>query len=145
MPSQEVNEQTQAEWRSLGFFYDRDDTSHTWRIVGSAAGIERLTQLIRQYAHDPRNERLSEHEHYGPYQYLEIGTAARAEINAHWIAGSLAELANLASLIEQWLGRARVGDTISLRASYAPDSSHELMLELRDEAFDPAREDPHCW
>lgn len=142
---QRLNEATRAEWRNLGFFYDREDTSRTWRIVGSVTGIRKFAREVREYALNPRNETLSEHQHFGPYMYLEIGTALRPEITDHWIAGPLQSLADLATLIDQAAERAQIGDSISLRQAFAPESTYDLVIEVRHEAFDPAREDPHCW
>lgn len=142
---QRLNEATRAEWRNLGFFYDREDTSRTWRIVGSVTGIRKFARKVREYALNPRNETLSEHQHFGPYMYLEIGTALRPEITDHWIAGPLQSLADLATLIDQAAERAQIGDSISLRQAFAPESTYDLVIEVRHEAFDPAREDPHCW
>ncbi len=142
---QRVKEATRAEWRNLGFFYDREDTSRTWRIVGSVAGIGKFARTVREYALNPRNETLSEHQHFGPYIYLEIGTAHRPEITDHWIAGPLQSLADLATLIDQAAERAEVGDSTSLRQAFAPESTYDLVIEVQNEAFDPAREDPKCW
>ena len=55
----------------LGFFYDRDDASKEWILVGSRAGLQRFADLLHAYVADPRHETLSEHEHYGPYMYLD--------------------------------------------------------------------------
>jgi hypothetical protein len=69
-----VKDDTRREWRELGFFYDRDDVSKEWRLVGSREGLRHFAGLLRAYVADPRNEMKSEHEHYGPYMYLEVMT-----------------------------------------------------------------------
>ena len=145
MPSQKLNEATRAEWRALGFFYDRDDDSKSWRIVGSVDGLRRLAELIRDYASNSKNDSPSEHAHFGPYMYLEIGTCSQPEINDHWIAGPLQDLSSLASAIESALAHAKVGQCVSLRQDFAANSSYDLVLEMRDNLFDPAKEDPQCW
>src|ERR1035437_4077384 len=95
MPSEEVNQSTRREWKALGFFYDKDDVAKKWRIQGSADGLRIFSDLLRKYAEDSRNLVLSEHEHFGPYMYLEIGTWDKAVITDHWIAGPLNELLRL--------------------------------------------------
>ena len=97
---QRLIEQTRSEWRELGFFYDREDISKTWRLVGSRTGLRRFADLLRAYVADPRNEMKSEHEHYGPYLYLEVMTWSEAGIDDHSIHGTLNDLRRLAQLAE---------------------------------------------
>lgn len=143
MPSNREEETTRAEWRNLGFFYDRDDASKIWRIVGSAAGLRKFADEIREYAQNPKNEATSAHRHFGPYMYLEIGTSHRPEITEHWIAGPLQSLAELATLVEEAATGAKVGDSVSLRHAFAPESDYDLAIELRRQGFDPSGEDPN--
>lgn len=145
MPTEEVNESTRGEWRELGFFYERDDEARAWRIVGTASGLKRFAQLLRMYARNPGRASLSEHEHYGPYMYLEIGTWSVPQITDHWIAGSQADLDLLATAVEEELTHMVEGRAASLGARFAPASAYDLVIELRGEPFDPAREDENCW
>jgi hypothetical protein len=66
MPTQDTNEATRSEWRELSFFYDRDDVAKEWRIVGSVKGLQKFSAAMRDYASNPANDSLSEHEHFGP-------------------------------------------------------------------------------
>ena len=100
VPSAKINEATLREWRELGFFYDRDDSAKEWRITGSKGNLNRFVKILRDYASDARNHVISEHEHYGPYMYLEIGTWATPEITDHWIAGPWNNLLELAAVVE---------------------------------------------
>lgn len=145
MPSVEANEATRGEWRDLGFFYDRDDASKSWRIAGTVQGLRKFARLVRNYALNPKNESLSEHEHFGPYMSLEIATWSRPEITSHWIAGPRKDLSTLAALIESVADRSPVGERVSLRHFFASESPYDLIVEVQDDAFDPAREDPQCW
>lgn len=145
MPSEAVNEATRREWRELGFFYDRDDLSKSWRIVGAAEGLLRFSRLVAAYSADSKHDTLSEHAHFGPYMYLELGTWGTPEITDHWIAGPLSSLAALAHHIESSIPSMRVGCATSVRSVFAPDAAYDLVLELRDDSFDPAREDAKCW
>ena len=97
MPSPVVNEMTRQEWRKLGFFYDFDDTPGEWRLRGSRAGLANFVRIVRYYAACSLSGQVSEHIHLGPYSYLKIGTAERAEITSKWIAGPLGSLSELAS------------------------------------------------
>ena len=145
MPSDATNQATRREWRELGFFYERDDAAKHWRLIGSAQGLLRFAQLVRDYAANPGHDMLSEHAHYGPYMYLEIGTWSGPEITDHWIAGRPSDLLRLSTVIQERLARATVGDRFRLRSAYVPSSTYELVIEVRDDAFDPARADANCW
>ena len=145
MPSEATNEATRREWRELGFFYDRNDEAKEWHIVGSKQGLATFARLIQRYASNPRNEALSEHDHFGPYMYLKIATWSTPEITDEWIAGPLKDLSQLSSVIEDKLRELKCGDRVMLRQSYAPTSPYDLVLEMRDDDFDPARADRSCW
>jgi len=76
--------------------------------------------------------------------YLEIGTWSEPEITSHWIAGSLLDLLRLSLLIEERVSKATVGNNFKLREAYSPVSPYELVLEVHDDEFDPARADENC-
>lgn len=143
MLSERAKEVTRREWRELGFFYDRDDQEKKWKVIGARAGLRKFASLVRQYASDLRNEAISEHEHYGPYMYLEVGTWDVPQITDHWIAGPLDKLLALASTIEETIANQAVGERISLRPLFAPNSPYDLELEMRPKDFDPVSEDPN--
>ena len=81
---------------------------------------------------DPRNGTKSEHQHYGPYMYLEVMTWPEAGFDAHAIRGPLADLTRLAKLIEAKLATAHPGHD-----EFAIDSPYALILDLREDGFDP--------
>jgi hypothetical protein len=143
--SEATNQATRCEWRELGFFYDRDDHAKAWRVIGTAAGLKAFAALIHAYASDPKHDALSEHQHFGPYMYLEIGTWSEPEITDHWIAGPRTALDALALEIERTIADLPVGDAVSLRQVFASSSAFDLVLERRAEPFDPAEEDKACW
>jgi hypothetical protein len=140
-PSEVTNQATRVEWRELGFFYELRDDPPCWRLVGSASGLARLVTLLDEYVREPRNETISEHEHYGPYMYLEVQTAESPEIDNESIRGSLADLARLRDLIARDLPALRPGQTLIIGPEYSPSVSHPLHLELREAEFDPASAD----
>ncbi len=134
-------EQIRSEWRELGFFYDRNESSKTWRLVGSRTGLMRFADLLRAYAADTRNETKSEHEHYGPYMYLEVLTWQEAGMDGHSIHGTPNDLRRLAQLVEKHLAGLTTGKTASIREEFASAAEYTLVMELRDDMFDPASAD----
>jgi hypothetical protein len=142
MPSDATNKATKQEWRELGFFYDRDNQNKAWKLTGSRAGLLRFRDALLLYVADPRNALKSEHEHYGPYLYLEIMTWPEAGFDAHAIHGSLADLARLAKIVQAKLATARHGSSVLIQEEFAPDSPYALVLDVREDGFDPAAADP---
>jgi hypothetical protein len=145
MPSEATNRATRQEWRELGFFYDCNDDNKEWVIRGSRGGLLRFAHLLLDYSKKHSSKKLSEHDHFGPYSYLKIGTWNAPEINDDWIAGTLDDLNRLSGLIEGRVLRAEVSDMLRFRQDYAPASSHELTLDVREDEFDPATADAACW
>ena len=145
MLSDATNQATRREWRELGFFYDRDDRNKVWTLTGSCAGLLRFRDALCSYVADPRNERTSEHEHYGPYGYLEIMTWPTPGFDDHEIRGSLADLARLAAVVEKQLAAARPGSKIRIQEEFATDSPYVLILDVRENGFDPASADRGLW
>jgi hypothetical protein len=142
MPSEATNRATRREWRELGFFYDRDDRNKVWTLTGSRAGLLRFRDALLSYVADPRNALKSEHAHYGPYSYLEVMTWPEAGFDHHAIRGPVADLARLSALIEAKLAIARPGSMVRIQEEFAPDSPYALVLDLREDGFDPAAADP---
>ena len=140
MPSDTATEATRRAWRELGFFCGRDSAAKEWRIVGSVKGLRKFASEIRKYASNPANDRLSEYIQFGPAMNLEVGTSHQTEITEQWIGGPLVDLLRLATLIERSAQDNMVGKRIALRASFSPMSPYELILDVRDDAFDPGSE-----
>ncbi|WP_421567531.1 hypothetical protein [Stenotrophomonas sp. PD6] len=127
-----------SEWRKLGFHYERDDDSKQWTVTGSKEGVRSLAAAIRTYATDCGNDWLSCHRNLGPHAYLEIGTWSSAIIDDHWIAGRLTDLLGLAAYIEEWIGTSKVGDGLSVRSFFSPESPYDLWLRVGRDDFDPS-------
>lgn len=144
MPSEAANEVTRRAWRELGFFCGRDAAAKEWRIVGSVKGVRKFAAEIRSYASNPVNDRLSEYTQFGPAMNLEVGTSHQTEITEQWIGGPLVDLLRLATLIERSAQANVVGKRIALRANFSPMAPYDLILDIRDEVFDPASADPTC-
>jgi len=141
MPSEAANEATRRAWIELGFFCGRDKTAKEWRIVGSVKGLRKFASEIRKYASNPAHDRLSEYTHFGPAMNLELGTSHQTEITEQWIGGPLVDLLRLATFIERSAQANVVGKCIALRANFSPMAPYELILDVRDDAFDPASAD----
>jgi len=142
MSSEATNSATKQEWRELGFFYDRDDENKVWRLTGSRAGLLRFRDALLSYVTDPRNASDSEHEHYGPYSYLEVMTSPNAGFSDHAIHGSVSDLRRLSALVEAKLATAHPGSTLRILEEFASDSPYALVLDVREDGFDPAAADP---
>jgi hypothetical protein len=141
MTSQTTNDVTRREWRNLGFFYDRDDQAKTWKLVGSRSGSLKFGDALLAYATNEGNAKESEHEHYGPYGYLEIMTWREAGFDDQAIRGSLPELERLGKMVGDKLAAAQPGDAILIQSEYSPNSPYALILEVREDGFDPADAD----
>jgi hypothetical protein len=143
MPSDATNEATRREWRQLGFFYDRDDQAKVWKITGSRAGLLRFRDALLDYVANPLKASNSEHQHYGPYGFLELMTWPEPGFDQHAIRGSLADLALLARLVEVRLNSSHPGSEALIKEEFAANSPYALVLDLREDGFDPASPDPN--
>lgn len=141
MPSEAAKEARRQAWRELEFFCGRNDTAKEWCIVGSVKGSRKFAAEMRKYASNPANDRLSEYTQFGPAMNLEVGTSHQTEITEQWIGGPLMELLRLATLIERSAQDNMIGKRIALRSNFSPMAPYELVLDVRDEAFDPASAD----
>ena len=137
----QIQEETRSEWRELGFFYERDDGAREWRLIGSRDGLVRFATLLRAYAADPGHTMKSEHQHYGPYMYLEIMTWPQAGMDDHSIHGPLDALERLASLVEMKVAGVEPGERARLRDEFAPGATYSLVFDVRHDGFDPASAD----
>jgi len=136
--SSAADDATDAAWRELGFFYELDDDLLQWRLIGSRSGLLCFRGLLLDYAALPAHAAKSEHAHYGPHSHLEIMTWPDPGIDAHAIFGSLDDLRHLAAIVERKLSGAQPGDRVRIGRDYAPASDYVLVLELRQDGFDPA-------
>lgn len=142
MSSEAANKTTEQSWRELGFYYDRDDDLKAWRLTGSQKGLLHFSNALRTYVADPRNAMISEHEHYGPYMYLEVMTWPEAGFDQHAIRGQLDDLRRLADLIDIKLETALPGSSIVIREEFVTSSPYSLILDVQKDGFDPAQADP---
>ena len=137
-----IDEMTRTEWRELGFYYNFDDQTGEWQIVGSTQGLRRFRDILAAYADNPRNDFKSEHDHYGPYLYLKIMTWDEPGIGENAIFGTLEDLRRLAGIVDQSLRYAKPGDRIDISHQYVAKPDCSLVLDVRPDDFDPASADP---
>jgi hypothetical protein len=137
-----MDQVTRDEWRQLGFFYDYDEHTMSWRFAGSRAGLMRFVKILESYAANPGHEGLSEHEHYGPYWYLKLTTSQEPEITDTAICGTLIDFQRLAESIRRTLDSSVAGSTFAIGDEYRAGSKSVLQFEVREEGFDPASVDP---
>jgi len=107
-------------------------------LTGSREGLGRFPDLIHAYLATERSSAISEHEHLGPHMYLEISTSDRPGIDGHAISGNPSDLARLASIVRAKLTAARAGAEIEVSGEYAPAATYHLVLNVREDTFDPA-------
>ncbi len=143
MPSKNIDSLVRDEWRDLGFFYELDESSRTWIFVGSKGGLLKMCDILRAYVDQPSNRQISEHEHYGPYGYLEIMTWHSAGIDDHSIHGEICDLLRPSDLIGQKLESASAGSAFEIGKEYSEGTQFKLRFEVKAEGFDPASVDPY--
>ncbi len=110
--------------------------------MGSRSGLLKFRDLLLRYVANPRNAVNSEHDHYGPYMYLKIMTGTQPGIGGDAIYGTPQDLRRLAGIIEAKVRDTPAGVVLRIQEEFASDCEYSLMLEVRDEAFDPASVDP---
>ena len=142
MPDAAADKMIREGWRDLGFFYDCDDQSRTWKLIGSREGLLQFRDALLLYVADPQSAAISEHEHFGPYTYLTVTTWQDAGIDSHAIRGPLDDLARLAGLVDAKLAEASPGASVRIQEEFTADSTYGLLLEVREDGFDPATADP---
>jgi hypothetical protein len=141
MSINKINEMIINEWRKLGFYYECDDNAKEWQLWGSRTGLLCFRDLLVKYASNQQNDMKSEHDHYGPYGYLEIMTWPTAGMDGHSIFGPLSELHRLAKIVEDKLENTTSGDIIRIKHEYSIDSEYTLVIFVRGAGFDPASAD----
>jgi hypothetical protein len=146
MVTEKLKQETQAEWRSLGFYYDYEEAARAWLIRGSHEGLRRFTASLRSYAQERSHALLSQHEHYGPYSYLKFVTWVSPKIAADGLYGRLADFRQLADLVDGKLLRSALASRIQIDAAdYGTENEAVLILEVAPVDFDPAKADQAIW
>jgi len=69
-------------------------------------------------------------------------TWPEAGFDEYSIRGALTDLRRLAKLVEAKLATASPGSSVMIREEFADDSPYALVLDVREDGFDPATGDP---
>jgi len=139
--NKDMDEDTRNEWRELGFYYERDTNNHLWLLTGARKGLLKFCDLLMKYASSARNGMISEHQHYGPYCYLEIMTWSEPQINEHAISGTLTQLRKLSGICREKLDAAIPGDMFIIDSEYSKNNKYKLQLIIKEDDYDPAKAD----
>jgi hypothetical protein len=133
------DQQTRTEWRELGFYYDFDERpfARQWRFFGSRAGLLNWALLLEKYAQHSAHAGLSEHKHYGPYWYLKVMTWNQAQITEQFWAGTLGDIARLATQLRIAFQSHQPGQTFLL-TGYGESNTVGVRFFVMADDFDPA-------
>jgi hypothetical protein len=128
-----------SEWRELGFYYDinEDDNVNEWRFFGSKIGLQKFVTLLTKYVNDPRNNSLSEHDHYGPYGYLKIMTWDKPEITNDYFAGTIEDLTRMRDIISEKISKTNSGQTFNIDTEYGLENTASARFFIMPDDFDP--------
>jgi hypothetical protein len=141
MPSRQVDLGTIEEWRELGLFYEVDEPERLWTLTGDRQGLLNFSKKLRDYANNPKNQALSEHEHFGPYFYLKIITGKSPAIDGSGWTGTLGDFLSLAQLIEGHLSHPGQLEFV-IGSHFAPGSIWAIKFRVEKDGFDPSSIDP---
>ena len=130
--------QTIAEWKSLGYYYLLDENLKQWWIMGSRVGLSKFLEDIFKYSNDSSNEKISEHIHLGPHQYLKIMTLHRPIIDEQCIGGSLTDLKQFKTIIQQKLSAASIGEVFDVGQEYDSGGNYLIKFFVMGDNFDPS-------
>jgi hypothetical protein len=111
-------------------------------LTGSRQGLLKFRDALVTYCANPANAMKSEHEHYGPYMYLKIMTWPEAGCDHDAIRGSLDDLRRLAQIVDKGVSSTAVGSALHVHEEFADRSPYGLVLQIREDGFDPASADP---
>ncbi len=126
-------------------YYELDEESKRWNISGSIAGLLKLCKILEDYVLDPRNEKISEHDHLGPYMYLTITTWKKRELDGSGIVGTLPDIKYMSDLVRGKLSDRIPGDKIEIGTEYDEKTEYRITFQIMDDEFDPSALDPMEW
>ena len=140
-----IDEMIKEEWRSLRFYYETDESDNiaNWKFYGSRAGLCRFANILDQYVSNEGNDAISEHDHYGPYQYLKIMTWDKPEITKNYIGGTFNDLKFLKNIFTDKLNKTKAGQTFTIGSEYGTTNKGVLEFFVMNNDFDPVSMDEH--
>ena len=141
MSTQEMDLETALQWKELGFYYLVDEKEMVWTLRGDRAGLLKFVNSLREYAKNPVNHVIGEHEHFGPYFYLKVTTRSFASITDDGLTGMPEDFLKLASLIERYLATPAQKSFV-IGKDFAPTATFSIRFEIEEDGFDPSSADP---
>jgi len=127
------------DWREIGFYYQRDDVTLVWQIVGSRAGLQRLCEALKAYAREfDSHLRTADRGFAGPYKHLKIINWHMASILRDGIYGPLESIQGLATVIEEKLRSHSPGERFIIDEEYSDVNAYKLEFVVREDGWDPA-------
>lgn len=139
--SEEAKKNTIQEWRDLGFYYETDDVNKKWIIKGDKKGLLSFVSFLISYSKDKKLDKISEHKHYGPYDYLKFITWDEALIQHDGIYGKLRDFIMLADLVNTKLSENISENKFSIKNEYSENSLYALEFIIENDGFDPSSAD----
>jgi hypothetical protein len=106
-------------------------------FYGSKAGFDRFASLLIDYAKDPVNKMLSEHEHYGPYHYLKVTTSNQNRITKDMFEVTIPGAVRLAEQIRKGTYSHSPGQTFSIGEDFGTDNTASTLFFVINDSFDP--------
>ncbi len=140
----DIDKKLLDEWRELGFYYDFDErlSVNQWRFYGSKSGVQNFVKLLDDYISRASNDKVFEHDHYGPYMNLKIITLDdQAIITENAIGGSITDLKSLRNIIADKLSKIEPGQTFSIDKDYGEDNTVTAKFFIMADNFDPVSMD----
>ncbi len=97
--------------------------------------------MLDKYTNNQANDKLSEHDHFGPYNYLKIMTWDKPTITADYIAGTIQDLKFLKNIISEKLDKTEPGQTFNIEKDYGQDNTITAKFFVMADNFDPVSMD----
>ncbi len=141
----DVIEYTKLDWQELGFFYEFDKENSSWHLRVSRSGLMNMVNFLNIYASKKENEKLGEHDHFGPYMYFTIVTAEDRCITDHGIFGSLVDFKFLSDLLKAKIANSDHGEIICIDSEYSNKNEAVISIEITADDFDPSSADDFSW
>ncbi len=132
----EVPAKVREAWKQAGFICWFDPLASTWRIAGSRESLRHFCEELRAHARSGEKHRRG--RGHGPFPFINEGTRERPRISREGIFGTPDDILRLADLIERDLPRSVPGETQLIEWQYAENSPAKLVIEVREDDFDPA-------
>lgn len=141
----QLNNIIKEEWRKLGFYYEVDHEKKTWIFVGSKSGLEDLCVIFDDYTMDIKYNKIGEHIHIDPYNYLKIMTSAKFKVTADYICGTIEDLKKLSLLLKAEIKNAAIGISKTINNEFFRGCDYLIELRIMDYGYDPATADIQLW